>query len=239
MFVYYKVRQILSQGEQKIVFNSVSKGHCEAFLPPCRQSSTSPSPSLSPYVFTRVLGGQNCCFFNVQSIDLCKQIYSKPVGLKFYGKSVTRKKYLKGSLKDDHEKKVEKTLAITCEKETCQTQFVQFVPHLTPKSPPYSSQVLVLVAMDNITVGDSAPCWESHLCLENSPPSLPTSASQPASLCSTGCPTVLPPSLSCLSPLIIPASWSRHLSLGPQQQPPKQFSSTPHSNLPFTVTGVF
>lgn len=103
------------------------------------------------------------------------------------------KSILKGSLRGDHEKKVGKHWywhLFQFEKETCQTQFVQFVPHLAPKAPPYSSQVLVLVKMDNVIVGDSAPCWDPHSCLVNSPPSLPTSVSlphcapQPASPCS-------------------------------------------------------
>lgn len=89
---------------------------CGAFFPPYRQSSASPPPSLSSYVFPWVLGGQNFCSFDVQSIDLCavcKQIYTIPVGLKFHQSSVIRKKYFKRLLKGWSRKEGWKTLVLT------------------------------------------------------------------------------------------------------------------------------
>lgn len=90
-----------------------------------------------------------------------------------------RTNILKGFLRGENEKKVEKHWSwhlLQCENETCQTQFV---PHLAPKSPPYSSQVLVTITTDSVIVSESAPKWDPQSRLENSLPSLSTSTGLP------------------------------------------------------------
>lgn len=93
-------------------------------------------------------------------------MYTIDMVLQFHGSRVIRKNTFKSSLRSDNEKGSTNT-ALDFSSRLRKWQFVKnnwaFLPHLAPKSPPYSSHVLVTVTTDNVMVSDPAPMLGSSV----------------------------------------------------------------------------